>query len=141
MRTVEWQDGKVKMIDQLRLPSELVILEYADWRGVADAIKTMKIRGAPAIGAAAAFGIALAAWQNRDKGRPQLLAELAHAADGLAQTRPTAVNLFWALQRMNRVANAAGLKTPEAIVNALLAEAQHIADEDVAACKLSLIHI
>ena len=135
MRTVEWQDGKVKMIDQLRLPSELVILEYADWRGVADAIKTMKIRGAPAIGAAAAFGIALAAWQNRDKGRPQLLAELAHAADGLAQTRPTAVNLFWALQRMNRVANAAGLKTPEAIVNALLAEAQHIADEDVAACK------
>ena len=135
MRTVEWQDGKVKMIDQLRLPSELVILEYADWHGVADAIKTMKIRGAPAIGAAAAFGIALAAWQNRDKGRPLILAEITRAADGLAQTRPTAVNLFWAIQRMIRVANAHSLKTSEAVVDAILAEAQHIADEDVAACK------
>ncbi len=135
MRTVEWQNGKVKMIDQLRLPLELVVLEYDDWRGVADAIKTMKIRGAPAIGAAAAFGMALAAWQNRDKGRPQLLAEITRAADGLAQTRPTAVNLFWAIQRMNRVANSSGLKTSEAVVNAVLAEAQHIADEDVSACK------
>lgn len=135
MRTVEWQDGKVRMIDQLRLPLEVVLLEYSDWRGVADAIKTMKIRGAPAIGAAAAFGMALAAWQNRDKERPQLLAEITRAADGLAQTRPTAVNLFWAIQRMNRVANASTLKTPQAIVNAVLAEAQHIADEDVASCK------
>ena len=135
MRTVEWQNGQVKMIDQLRLPLELVILEYADWRGVADAIKTMKIRGAPAIGAAAAFGMALAAWQNRDKDRPQLLAEITRAADGLAQTRPTAVNLFWAIQRMNRVATSSGLKTSEAVVNAVLAEAQHIADEDVSACK------
>lgn len=135
MRTVEWQNGKVKMIDQLRLPLELVVLEYDDWRGVADAIKTMKIRGAPAIGAAAAFGMALAAWQSRNKDRPQLLAELARAADGLAQTRPTAVNLFWAIQRMNRVANASTLKTSEAIVNAILAEAQHIADEDVSSCK------
>ncbi len=135
MRTVEWQNGKVKMIDQLRLPHEVVILEYDDWRGVADAIKTMKIRGAPAIGAAAAFGLALAAWQNRDKPRPQLLGELGRAAEALAQTRPTAVNLFWAIQRMSRVANGSGLKTSEAVVNAVLAEAQHIADEDVAACR------
>ena len=56
MRTIEWDDGRVKMIDQQRLPQEYVILEYSDYRGVADAIKTMKIRGAPAIGAAAAFG-------------------------------------------------------------------------------------
>ena len=61
MRTIEWHDGKVRMIDQQRLPQELIILEYTDYKGVADAIKTMKIRGAPAIGAAAAFGLALAA--------------------------------------------------------------------------------
>ena len=131
MRTIEWQDGKVRMIDQLKLPHELVILEYADWHGVADAIKTMKIRGAPAIGAAAAFGLALAVWQNRGKSRPQVLAEFSRAADALAQTRPTAVNLFWAIQRVSTVANSPQWKTAEGVIDAVVAEAQHIADEDV----------
>lgn len=135
MRTIEWQDGKVRMIDQLRLPHELIVLEFADWRGVADAIKTMKIRGAPAIGAAAAFGLALAVWQLRNASRPQVLAEFSRAADVLGQTRPTAVNLFWAIQRMSRVASDAQHKTADQLVDAVLAEAQRIADEDVAACK------
>lgn len=131
MRTIEWQDGKVRLIDQLRLPHEFIILEYTDWHGVADAIKTMKIRGAPAIGAAAAFGLALAAWQNRAKSRPQVLAEFSRAADALAQTRPTAVNLFWAIQRMARVANDPQWKTAQQVIEAVVAEAQRIADEDV----------
>ena len=84
MRTIEWDDGKVKMIDQQRLPQEFVILEYRDYRGVADAIKTMKIRGAPAIGAAAALGLALAAVQSSAHSRSELLAEFSRAADVLA---------------------------------------------------------
>jgi methylthioribose-1-phosphate isomerase len=131
VRTIEWQDGKVRLVDQLKLPHEFVVLEYTDWPGVADAIKTMKIRGAPAIGAAAAFGLALAVWQNRGKSRPQVLAEFSHAADGLAQTRPTAVNLFWAIQRMSAVANDSQWKTAQQVISAVVAEAQRIADEDV----------
>jgi methylthioribose-1-phosphate isomerase len=119
------------MIDQLRLPHELVILEYTDYHGVADAIKTMKIRGAPAIGAAAAFGLALAAVQKRDRSRAEVLAEFTRASDILGQTRPTAVNLFGAIQRMNQVANDAHWKTTSDVVQALVQEAQRIADEDV----------
>jgi methylthioribose-1-phosphate isomerase len=131
VRTIEWQDGKVRLIDQLKLPHEFVVLEYDDWRGVADAIRTMKIRGAPAIGAAAAFGLALAVWQDRGKSRPQVLAEFSRAADVLAQTRPTAVNLFWAIQRMSAVADDPQWKTAEQVIRAVVAEAQRIADEDV----------
>jgi len=119
------------MIDQQRLPQESVVLEYTDYRGVADAIKTMKIRGAPAIGAAAAFGLALAATQNSALPRSQLLAEFSRAADVLGQTRPTAVNLFWAIQRMKEVALDPRWKTAQQIIKAVVQEAQRIADEDV----------
>jgi methylthioribose-1-phosphate isomerase len=95
------------MIDQQKLPQESVILEYTDFRGVADAIKTMKIRGAPAIGAAAAFG------------------------DVIGKTRPTAVNLSWAIRRMNAVARNPKWTTTEDLINALVQESQRIADEDV----------
>jgi methylthioribose-1-phosphate isomerase len=131
VRTIDWDNDKVKMIDQLRLPHELVILEYTDYHGVADAIKTMKIRGAPAIGAAAAFGLALAAVQSAHGSRAELLAEFTRASDVLGRTRPTAVNLFWAIQRMNRVANDARWKTTSEVVEALVHEAQSVADEDV----------
>ncbi len=131
MRTIEWDDGKVKMIDQQRLPQDYVILEYGDYRGVADAIKTMKIRGAPAIGAAAAFGLALAVTQATTNSRAELLATFTRAADVLAQTRPTAVNLFWAIQRMSEVANDPSWKTAQQLRNAVVQEAQRIADEDV----------
>lgn len=135
MRTIEWQDGTVRMIDQQRLPAEYVILEYRDYHGVAEAIKTMKIRGAPAIGAAAAFGLALAAAHSSATSRRQVLVEFNHAAEVIGQTRPTAVNLFWAIQRMSGVANNPHWETAEQLIEALVQEAQRIADEDVAVNK------
>ena len=131
MRTIEWHDGRVKLIDQQRLPQEFVVLEYTDYRDVADAIKSMKIRGAPAIGAAAAFGLALATVHGLGESRAELLAEFDQAARVLGQTRPTAVNLFWAIQRMNRVAHDPRCTTAEQIASAVVAEAQAIADEDI----------
>ena len=131
MRTVEWHDRKVRLIDQQRLPQEFVVLEYTNYRGVAEAINKMKIRGAPAIGAAAAFGLALAVVHSASTSRPQVLAEFGRAADVLAQTRPTAINLFWAIQRMSEIANSPRWKTAEQVINAVVQEAQRIADEDV----------
>ncbi len=131
MRTIEWHDGKVTMIDQQKLPQESVILEYTDFRGVADAIKTMKIRGAPAIGAAAAFGLALAAVHSSAASRAELLADFDRAADVIGKTRPTAVNLSWAIRRMSAVARNPKWTTTEELINALVQESQRIADEDV----------
>ena len=131
MRTIEWHDGKVTIIDQQVLPQEFVVLEYADYRGVADAIKTMKIRGAPAIGAAAAFGLALAAVHSHAGSRGDLLSDLDRAAKVLGETRPTAVNLSWAIRRMSEVARDPRCTNTEEIIDALVQEAQRIADEDV----------
>lgn len=132
MRTIEWDQGTVRMIDQRCLPAELVILELADYRDVARAVREMAIRGAPAIGAAAAFGLALGARQSQARDREALLAELDEVAETLRQTRPTAVNLFWALDRLLTRAHDPALQTPAEIVAALEAEAQALADEDVA---------
>jgi len=132
MRTIEWDQGTVRMIDQRCLPAELVILELSDYRAVARAIREMAIRGAPAIGAAAAFGLALGARQSRARDREALLAELDEVAETLRQTRPTAVNLSWALDRLLTRAHDPALQTPAEIVAALEAEAQALADEDVA---------
>ncbi len=132
MRTIEWDaKGTVKMIDQRKLPLEFVIVEFDDYRDVATAIKDMYIRGAPAIGAAAAFGLALAARQSQATTREQWLADLETAADVLRATRPTAVNLFWALDRMLRVARASTQLEVEGLIQDLIEEAQRIADEDV----------
>lgn len=99
-RTVDYQNGKVIMIDQNRLPAELVTIELTDCGSVADAIKTMKLRGAPAIGVAAALGMALAARNAEAEETDELLSELENAARILKSTRPTAVNLFWGIDRM-----------------------------------------
>jgi len=107
MRTIEWDDGVVKMIDQRRLPGELVIVQFTDYREVARAIKEMYIRGAPAIGAAATFGWALCAQESEAKTCAELRADLENAAATLQKTRPTAVNLPWALERMLEVARKA----------------------------------
>jgi len=131
MRTIEWDDGIVKMIDQRRLPQEYVVVECDDYRQVARAIKEMVIRGAPAIGAAAAFGLALGARQSQATTREQLLADLEEAASVLRQTRPTAVNLFWAIERMLEQARQSEHSEVEKIVKALVAEARRLADEDV----------
>ena len=134
-RTIEWHDGRVLMIDQRVLPLEYVIKTYADYRDVAEAIKTMVIRGAPAIGAAAAFGLALAGLQSPARTRSDLLRDLAVAAEVLRQSRPTAVNLFWAIDRMLRTATSEALESAADVRAALIREAQQLADEDVAINK------
>jgi methylthioribose-1-phosphate isomerase len=132
MRTIEWDaKGSVKMIDQRKLPLEFVVVEFDDYRDIATSIKEMYIRGAPAIGAAAAFGLALAAQQSLATSREGLLADLETAAGVLQATRPTAVNLFWAVDRILRTARASAQPTVDGITQDLIDEAQRIADEDV----------
>jgi len=129
MRTVEWHEDKLRLIDQRSLPAELRYLELEDPQSVAQAIEHMAVRGAPAIGAAAAFGLALAARNSNAESGPELLQILEGAAAVLRASRPTAVNLAWALERMLR--RAAEENDPEVIRRAALEEAQAIADEDV----------
>ena len=132
MRTIEWDPkGTVKMIDQRKLPLEFVVVEFDDYHDVARSIKEMYIRGAPAIGAAAAFGMALAAQQSQATDREGLLSDLEAAAAVIQATRPTAVNLFWATDRLLRAARASAHSNVEAIVQQLIDEAQRLADEDV----------
>jgi len=132
--TVAWQDGEVVMIDQRRLPAEEVYLRCRDHAEVAKAIKDMAIRGAPAIGVAAALGIALGVRNSKAEGEA-----LSSAFDGIckemAATRPTAVNLFWAIDRMRRRFEAGRAEGGPALREALLQEARAIEDEDVAACR------
>ncbi|MBN1993968.1 MAG: S-methyl-5-thioribose-1-phosphate isomerase [Anaerolineae bacterium] len=133
MRTVAWDydHGLVKMIDQRQLPGIFEIAEFADYRQVAMSIREMYVRGAPAIGAAAAFGMALAARQSNANNQEALLRDLATAAEVLRASRPTAVNLFWAVERMLRVTANHNLAHPDDIRQAILSEAQKLADEDV----------
>jgi methylthioribose-1-phosphate isomerase len=138
-QTIEWTDDGVRMIDQTRLPAEEVYRTYRDYQGVADAIRGMVIRGAPAIGVAAAMGAALGVKDSAAISVEALRAEFETVASTLSQTRPTAVNLFWALERMRRVFEAA-LREPipeeEKIRTAkerLVREAQRLLAEDIAA--------
>lgn len=132
MRTVEWdyENHQVRMIDQRQLPSELVVVAFSDYRQVAEAIRSMVVRGAPAIGAAAAFGLALAADRSTSAAVEAFRAEISNAAYELGQARPTAVNLSWALRRMQKHLESASTTVPE-LKLALLNEAQKLADEDV----------
>jgi methylthioribose-1-phosphate isomerase len=129
MRSVEWHDGRVRMIDQRLLPAEFQMLECENHREVAEAIRDMAIRGAPAIGAAAAFGMALAAHRSQAESRDELLSDLDHAAKTLRAARPTAVNLSWAVSRLMK--RAASEEDATAIRETLLEEAQALADADV----------
>ena len=131
MRTVEWDHGTVKMIDQRLLPIELKIATFTDVTGVATSIREMYVRGAPAIGATAAFGMALAARTSPADDIGALRADLQAAAAQLRATRPTAVNLSWAVDRMLRRAASPELTSVDHVRIALEAEAQAIADEDV----------
>ncbi|GAB4503690.1 MAG: S-methyl-5-thioribose-1-phosphate isomerase [Anaerolineales bacterium] len=132
MRTVFWdeQTNQLKMIDQRRLPGVFEILAYSDHRSVAQAIRDMVVRGAPAIGAAAGFGLALAGFESASASPPGLLADLEAAAVTLKAARPTAVNLAWAVERVMRRAYSVTGSADELRL-AVLAEAQRIADEDV----------
>lgn len=132
VKTIEWTPAGVVMIDQTRLPRETVFVTCTTYEEVAHAIKTMIIRGAPAIGVAAAMGVAIGAQKASDAGFD---AEFATICATLAATRPTAVNLFWAIDRMKRFrASLAG--QPLAEVRAkLIAEAVHIGEDDIAICQ------
>jgi methylthioribose-1-phosphate isomerase len=130
MRTVFWEKDELKMIDQRLLPGRFEIASYRDHRSVAKAIKEMVVRGAPAIGAAAAFGLALAANESASTSIRDLLTDLQAAATVLKSSRPTAVNLTWALDRiMDRVTDTGA--SVDDLRQAVLTEAQRIADEDV----------
>jgi methylthioribose-1-phosphate isomerase len=132
VETIQWTPAGVVMIDQTRLPREQVFVTCKDYREVADAIRTMIIRGAPAIGVAAAMGIALGALHASDE---SFDAEFGEICATLAATRPTAVNLFWAIERMKRhYASLKGLTLAE-IREGLVAEAQQIKLEDIAICE------
>jgi len=132
--TVAWENGVVVMIDQRRLPAELSLLRCRDYHEVAAAIRDMAIRGAPAIGVAAALGLALGAKGTRSEGAA-LRAEWSDMCAILADTRPTAVNLFWAIERMRgRFAALAG-EGGETLRSALLAEALAIQQEDLVGCR------
>jgi len=140
IRPVWWDGARLVLLDQTRLPTEEVDRACATWQEVADAIRTLVVRGAPAIGVAAAFGVALAARQSSAQDLDGLLADLEVAIKGLGATRPTAVNLFWALDRMRRQAVAQRGRPLDQVRNRLLAEAQTILEEDVAANRAMGAH-
>ena len=130
---VRWEHDRLILLDQRLLPGQELERAYARWEDVADAIRTLVVRGAPAIGVAAAYGIALAARSSRATDTDALLGDLEVALKGLAGTRPTAVNLFWALDRVRRVAEAARDHPVAEVRQRLLNEAHAILEEDLAA--------
>src|SRR5688572_23289457 len=132
-RTVAWEDEAVVMIDQRLLPQEERYLRCRDHHEVATAIRDMAIRGAPAIGVAAALGIALGLRRSTASG-DDLRRELDGICEELRVTRPTAVNLFWAIERMRRRFEAEAPRGREAVREGLLAEARAIQEEDLVAC-------
>jgi methylthioribose-1-phosphate isomerase len=132
--TVAWEDGAVVMIDQRRLPAEEVFLRCRDHHEVAAAIRDMAIRGAPAIGVCAAYGLALGARNSVGEGEP-LRAEWQAICGELASTRPTAVNLFWAIRRMQGCFDAHAAEGGAGLRDALLAEARQIEAEDLESCR------
>ena len=135
--TIDWQNDVIIMVDQRKLPGQELYVRCTSAPEVARAIRTMVIRGAPAIGVATAMGIAIGMKRSTAKGTKQFAVEFQKICDLMAGTRPTAVNLFWAIDRMKRVfaeGAQAGLSTEE-IAARLTTEAQKIHDEDVASCK------
>ena len=129
--TLRWRSGALEMLDQRALPAQVIYLRYDDARGVAQAIRDMVIRGAPAIGCAAAFGIALEALRAAHTERNRFDVAIERAFEVLQASRPTAVNLFWALARMRARLVAGADAAPEELAALLLDEAQAIAAEDV----------
>lgn len=128
VKAFEYRDGALRILDQRHLPREEVWIDCVDYRMVADAIRTLAVRGAPAIGIAAAYGVVLA---SRSESQP-----LGDAIRELAATRPTAVNLFWALARMQRVVDTHAALTPVELERVLEAEATHMEQEDTEASRL-----
>jgi methylthioribose-1-phosphate isomerase len=135
MRTIEWRNGTVVTIDQTKLPKEEVMITLKNCEDVAEAIKTMKIRGAPLLGAAAAFALALTACNSKAETKKQLIDELEKAAETIRATRPTAVNLFWALDRIMDKAKTLSASA-ENVAAFIVEEANKMAEEDAATNRL-----
>ena len=129
LKTVEWKNGSVVMIDQTKLPNELVFVTLTDYNQVADAIKTLVIRGAPAIGISGAFGLALAALNSKANSKDELINELKHAKKILFETRPTAVNLKWGLEKIMSVTKY--FESVDEIKKSIIETAKQMADDDI----------
>ncbi len=140
--TIDWQDDTIVMVDQRKLPAQEIYVRCRSAQEVAKAIRTMIIRGAPAIGVAAAMGIALGVKKSKAKGTTQLAVEFQKICDLMSATRPTAVNLFWAITRMKRVfaEGAQAGESPEELAARLEREARKIHDEDVESCRAMGLH-
>ena len=135
--TIAWQGDDIVMVDQRKLPADEIYVTCKNVNDVAKAIKTMVIRGAPAIGVAAAMGLALGAARSKATGTKQFTTEFQRNCELLGATRPTAVNLFWAIERMKKTfAEAAqGGSSVDEIKQRLEQEANRIHDEDVDSCR------
>lgn len=136
MRTIEWRKGKVVLIDQTKLPLIEEYIRTDDYLRVAEAIKVLSVRGAPAIGVAAAFGMALAAQASTAKDTPSFLGEMDVAANVLGSTRPTAVNLFWALERMKKKIHANAHLSVSRLKRVVKEEADAISAEELEMSRL-----
>jgi len=129
LKTIEWKDNSVIMIDQTKLPNSLEYVTYTDYNQVADAIRTLVVRGAPAIGVSGAFGLALAALQSNAKEKDQLIQDLEIAKKILFETRPTAVNLAWGLEKIMSVTKAG--ETVDQIRTSVIETAKQMAEDDI----------
>ena len=129
LRTIEWKNDSVVMIDQTKLPNELVFVKYTDYNDVANAIRTLVVRGAPAIGVSGAFGMALAVLQSSSDNKEGLLSDLEKAKKILFETRPTAINLSWGLEKIMEVAKQG--KTVSEIRDGVIVKAKQMAEEDI----------
>ncbi len=135
VETINWKNNKIRLIDQTRLPEKLTYLEIDTIEILGEAIKSLKVRGAPAIGIAGALGIALAAYNYSGKETNELLKIVKKANEYLKTTRPTAVNLFWALDRMDKVVQQDSHKSVRELKKAFLDEALAILEEDKEICR------
>jgi len=133
IKTLEWTDAGVRFIDQTKLPTEEAYVTCKTYEEVADAIRTMIVRGAPAIGVSAAMGVALGVRDSKARDRAELKQDLDRICDVLGSTRPTAVNLFWAIRRMKEKFDAVSAQPMLNIQQTLITEAQQMLVEDIAA--------
>ena len=131
VETLRWFNNRLEMIDQRILPAAFEYLSYYTAASVAEGIRSMVVRGAPAIGVAAAYGVALEALRLQDNSTSEFKSGMETGFTVLAQSRPTAVNLFWALQRMRKVWESVSTQTSQQIAQRLLAEAHEILAEDI----------
>jgi methylthioribose-1-phosphate isomerase len=129
--SIRWVNGVVKMLDQRLLPDEVVYRDFVQCEEIATAIQQMVIRGAPAIGIAAGFGLALTALHSLASEKSVFVSELYQAADVLKKSRPTAVNLFWVIDRIIRLANSTDELDINLLKQIIISDAQNIADEDI----------